>query len=204
MCAYCLNNPTNYVDDMGTDAIWIQEENSAANQGHTGLMVQNEEGNWFYFFWGPSSEEEESADIFKLCLGVPNAAYYVQYIPNTPSLVNLQNDSGVIDAVNEVCDYYGKANRSQLITGTIYLEGDYHKTHDYLQSLFNDNGVCSQQYNLILNNCVQQSVVALSKSNRLFSTYHRLSPTTILPVVHPNFEYYLLCGKMDLISALRQ
>ena len=203
MCAYCLNNPTNYVDDAGTDAIWIQEEKSAENQGHTGLMVQDEEGNWFYFFWGPSPEEEESADILKLSLGVPNAAYYVQYIPSTPSLVNLQNDNGVIDAVNEVCDYYGKANRSQLITDTIYLEGDYHKTHDYLKSLFDNNGVCSQQYNLIFNNCVQKSVAALSKSNRLFSTYHRLSPTAILPVVHPNLEYHLLRGKMALISALR-
>ena len=45
MFAYCGNNPVNKKDTGGKDAIWIQEADSAAGEGHSGLMAQDENEN---------------------------------------------------------------------------------------------------------------------------------------------------------------
>ena len=189
--AYCFNNSVNYIDAAGTDAIWIQEWNSAEEQGHTGLMVQDEEGNWFYFYWGPAPEYEENPDIWELCKGVPNGAYYVQYIPDESSQLDLRTTEGVIAAVNKIFEGDTTRNRSSLITNTIYIEGDFQKSHQYLQSLM-DSGISSEKYNLILNNCVQKSMYALSLSDIRFAPVHiipRLGKIPLfIPAVHPNFE----------------
>ena len=53
MFAYCGNNPVIYGDDEGTDAVIVIDNNAAAGAGHIGFLVQDEEGNWFHFYWGP-------------------------------------------------------------------------------------------------------------------------------------------------------
>ena len=52
------------LDPNGTDAIWIQEAGSAEGFGHSGMMVQDSEGDWYYFFWGPESEDLSKQLIF--------------------------------------------------------------------------------------------------------------------------------------------
>ena len=56
MFAYCNNSPVNTCDSDGRDAIWILEGQSAEGAGHVGLLVQDERGSWYYFYWGPQSE----------------------------------------------------------------------------------------------------------------------------------------------------
>ena len=53
MFAYCLNNPINAIDPGGKDAIWLQDTYNQVAKifGHTGLLLQNEEGTWYYFNW---------------------------------------------------------------------------------------------------------------------------------------------------------
>ena len=53
MFAYCLNNPVNAYDPLGEDAIWLQDiDNAVAGiLGHTGLLIQDSSGKWFYFNW---------------------------------------------------------------------------------------------------------------------------------------------------------
>ena len=53
MFAYCLNNPANALDPAGEDAIWLQDTNNrvAGILGHTGLLIQDENGTWYYFNW---------------------------------------------------------------------------------------------------------------------------------------------------------
>ena len=192
---YCFNNSVNYIDAAGTDAIWIQEWDSASDQGHTGLMVQDEEGNWFYFYWGPAPENEENPDIWELCMGVPNGAYYVQYIPDESSKLDLRTTTDVIEAVNKMFEGDTTRNRSSLITNTVYIEGNFQKTHQYIQALM-DSGTSSEEYNLILNNCVQKSMYALSLSDIRFAPIHIIPVThgavrfpLFVPAVHPNIEF---------------
>ena len=53
MFAYCNNNPVNALDSLGTDAIWLQDTNNAVAGplGHTGLLIQDSDGTWYYFNW---------------------------------------------------------------------------------------------------------------------------------------------------------
>ena len=156
-------------------------------------MVQDEHGNWFYFYWGPAPEYEADPDLWKLSTGVPNGAYYVQYTTNVSSQVNLRTTSGVIAVVDEMFKDEER-NRSSLITHTVYIEGDFQKTHQYLQTLMK-NGISSEKYNLILNNCVQKSMYALSLSDSRFAPFHIIPRCgklpLIIPAVHPNLEYYM-------------
>ena len=53
MFAYCNNNPVNALDSLGTDAIWLQDTNNAVAGplGHTGLLIQDSDGTWYYLNW---------------------------------------------------------------------------------------------------------------------------------------------------------
>ncbi len=53
MFSYCLNNPVNAIDLSGKDAIWLQDVNNqtAGILGHTGLLIQDDQGSWYYFNW---------------------------------------------------------------------------------------------------------------------------------------------------------
>ena len=53
MFVYCLNNPINAFDPLGEDAIWLQDTNNrvAGILGHTGLLIQDATGTWYYFNW---------------------------------------------------------------------------------------------------------------------------------------------------------
>ena len=156
--------------------------------------MQDEDGNWYYFFWGPDPEDEATADVWKLLMGVPNGAYYVRYIPSGSSQPDLTNTEAVIAAVDEMFASDPNRNRSSLITGTIYLEGDYQNTHKYIQSLFSDDGICSEKYYLAGNNCVQKVMHALYLSDPRFLPFNfifipgRICPV-VIPAVHPNAEY---------------
>ena len=54
MFAYCENNPVNAIDSTGTDAILLQYHDAAKHMGHTGLLVQDSQYCWYYFYWGSS------------------------------------------------------------------------------------------------------------------------------------------------------
>ena len=158
-------------------------------------MVQDEEGYWFYFYWGPVPENEENPDIWELCMGVPNGAYYIQCILDESSKLDLHTTTGVIEAVNKMFEGSTAPNRSSRITNTIYIEGYFQKTHQYLQALI-DNGISSEEYNLILNNCIQKSMYALSLSDARFAPIHiipvrhrTVSFPLFVPAVHPNIEF---------------
>jgi hypothetical protein len=49
---YANNNPVNYVDPTGLDAIVITDDEAAGNFGHTSAIYQDADGNWFYTYWG--------------------------------------------------------------------------------------------------------------------------------------------------------
>lgn len=49
---YCGNNPKQFVDTFGTDAIILTAEGSAGGFGHTSALYQDAEGIWYYTYWG--------------------------------------------------------------------------------------------------------------------------------------------------------
>ena len=50
---YANNNPLTYIDPWGLDAIVITTSTmSVYGNAHTSMLVQDNSGNWYYFYWG--------------------------------------------------------------------------------------------------------------------------------------------------------
>ena len=159
MYVYVQNKQTTMVDTEGKDAIWIQERHSAAGFGHTGLMVQNSEGDWYYFFWGPESENVEK----ELITGTTTECYLERV--DTHGII-LTDKESVVAALKGSSDTAPEAvKRAELITDVYYFEGDYTATYERANALIEDH----QKYSLLGNNCLQNTVDALHASDWRFS-----------------------------------
>ncbi len=159
MFAYCLNNPVNCVDVTGTDAVWIQEKERGGGYGHTGLLVEDANGNWYFLYWGSAGE---SSTIQKI-LGTPYKFVFVKIDVSGYDLTSM--DDVVLALQNS--DNSTAQMRSQYVTGTVYLEGDYSKTYEYLETMHQkelSNPGSLKEYKLLRNNCAQVTWKALGKS----------------------------------------
>ena len=156
MYAYVLSNPVNMIDLNGTDAVWIQERESAKQHGHSGLMVQDSQGDWYYFFWGPASEEvspELITGIDRRCI-VEKIDLQGKEILDKDSIIEILSASSNADV----------ARRANLITDTYYFEGDYTKTYEAIRGYESSD----EKYNLLTNNCVQKTLSAFCQSDSRF------------------------------------
>lgn len=135
MLAYCRNRPVIMVDDTGCDAILRYEEPwKDAWGGHIGALIEDETGDWWYFYWGPD------ALPYKQSFGnVPSYTYCVEY-----------SDSRDLESIHNT---YKDRN----FTDAIYLEGDYTISLELAKTAGGD-------YNLWDNNCSQVTTRILSKS----------------------------------------
>lgn len=137
MLAYCRNRPVIMVDDTGCDAILLYEEPwKDALGGHIGALIEDETGNWWYFYWGP----DLSAPIMEqICGGREAETYCVEY-----------SDSRDLESINNT---YKDRN----FTNAIYLEGDYTVSLELAKTA---NG----NYSLFRKNCSQVTTGILSES----------------------------------------
>ena len=167
MYAYCINNPINYHDLEGTDAVWIQERDSAGTFGHTGLLVENGDGSWYFFYWGMDSEAIDFGNIMNSIKGTEAKLVWKELETGN---FDLTTTDGVISALQNSNDK--SIDRSALVTDTLYFPGDFSKTFHYIEGLTQT----TQQYNLLFNNCVQQSTKALQCSNLAFEQASAVIP----------------------------
>ena len=167
--SYCLCNPINCLDSKGADAIWIQEAGSAKGQGHSGLMVQNENGEWYYFYWGPESESFELGMIFG---GVDCDAYVVKLDVADADITTIQ---GVKTALSNCIDetYGNKAKkRVDKITSIYYFKGDYTNTYEAVKR-YRDEAANGTKYNLAIDNCVERTLSAFVTSDSRFAYIYK-------------------------------
>ena len=176
MFAYCLNNPANYLDSDGKDAIWIHEEDSAFGFGHSGLLVQDKDENWYFFYWGPVNESAGIKEIIDMITtGVPSNCVLV-YID---TVLETRTTDGVQVLLRE-SDNEFVAARADLITDIRYFEGDYTDTLNYLRKL--EAEASTNDYHLLNNNCVQNTWKALAVSDERF----RYNDCPVIP----NWAYF--------------
>ena len=151
---YCKNNPINMLDSNGFDAIWIQEAKSASGLGHSGLLVQDENEDWFYLFWGPSDE----ADVIESLFNTPNDFFF-------EPLGKTDLDLSITENVISFIDTNGSKSRARasMITSTKIFYGDYTKTYEYANQLGDKN------YSGITNNCLHNNLAAFRKSDYRFN-----------------------------------
>ncbi len=151
---YCMNNPINYVDLLGYDAIWITSKNNVYGFGHTSLLIQNSDGKWYYFF----------------------------YAINGLLLTEI-NDMKALNSLSELNEFLGETGETTY-TDSVYIAGDFSATYDYVYGLWNeyethttDDYINSSRraddnewkknhgYNAYLNNCADESWKALLKGS---------------------------------------
>ena len=148
---YCANNPIAYADPLGLDAILISkklefEAAEALGIEHMGAFFQDENGIWYYFYWGEVVIYEPVTDpsIFE-SLDTMNAWLY---------------ENGYLE---ESANPY---------TDSIYVVGDFSKSHQKASAMYEklkdegpginpwqyifDPGVFKNpRYDLFANNCGQ-------------------------------------------------
>ena len=129
MFAYCLNNPVCFGDFNGQDAVILYDEDFV---GHIGVLVQDENGKWWHFYWGGFGIFGQLASVFGL--DVIAERWCVEYLGDPTSLEEI-NNSGQYDSYEEMH----------------YLKGDFSDTVEMFKSM-------GSLYNLYENNC---SIVSL-------------------------------------------
>ena len=188
MFAYCYNRAVSFEDDSGKDAIWIQELKSAGYAGHTGLLVQDGDGAWWFFYWGPNDSGDLSIiTMIDAISGQPlsNGCYL---IPIETTTDEIKKSGGVKAAVNSAIKQHGgSSDRFEKLSSAFYFEGDYTATFDYLSELVSHRG--ERDYYLYWDNCVEESTIALSKSNKAFLLMFSNPFTTLIP----NAAFGALC-----------
>ena len=157
MFSYCLNNPVNCKDGFGNDAIWIQEAGSAAGFGHSGLVSQDDAGDWWYFFWGPKNESFTAEHI----TGTASAPVFIKL--NVEGC-DLTTTEGVVNAINQTFESDDPKNRASKITSSRYFVGDYTKTTIKAGII----AAGTKDYKLLSYNCVQNTLAAFLESDSRF------------------------------------
>lgn len=139
MYAYCLNNPIIFGDPYGQDAIILLSSDGA---GHLGIMVQDESGVWWHFYWGPKKGTIRRLFIY-IGRWVKADPWCEQYSGNT-TLEDINNSN----QYSEYEDMY-------------YFEGDFSQCVADMK----DPG---KVYNVFLNNCSQVSFRILADADTVY------------------------------------
>ncbi len=156
---YCNNNPVNYVDPSGLDAIVITTSTmSVYGNAHTSVLAQDNGGNWYYFYWGNKNAVLLEVPADKLTdLGTFNA----WLVENGAGKAGKKTDKQLHDSSDEYT------------TGT-YIEGDFSASVSYfLEQAIGANmseeikggkhEYKNNSYGLFGNNCMTVSFGGLKK-----------------------------------------
>ncbi len=191
MFAYCNNNPANMIDLLGENGILVHEQSSAKGFGHTGLIVQDKDGTWYYYYWGAKGSKFTFWSCFNFA--VPNDGKLTPLIVLDESL--LHSTSGIKQVLQEN-DFSG--DRVDNLTDSFYFYGDYSETYDYCETAIREG----YKYKLYRYNCMQSSVKAMAKSNRDFLRIVDKSKLDCIPN-HMLSEVIFLWGRQRTSTFLR-
>ena len=191
MFAYCVNNPVVLGDYEGTDAILIIDEDAVHGNGHVCFMVQNNEGAWNYYSFGPGRPAwfTGAACLFG---GYVKGVIYQSELGIADGF-DLTTLSGCADFMKTDANAKGFANSaSKKMDDVIYLTGDFSKSFEAAESLYTRQEktllgkIFPIQYNLLDYNCMHFALDMLSKSSNAFTreqnkTIERLKRWSVVP-----------------------
>ena len=177
---YSNNNPVNYIDPLGLDAIIITNENAVnlgfTSAGHTSAIYQNIDGDWFYTYWG-----NKVAAVIR----IPNT--YVKEWRRSGDVKgdSMNSMSDFNNALNKFLSANGFENITSNYTDATYIVGDFTASLDAAYAdvneaaadnflgiakgltLLNDGSLVfrgtNNAYGLLNANCFDKTYTSLSK-----------------------------------------
>ena len=152
MFAYCLNNPVCFGDFSGQDAVILYDEDFV---GHIGALIQDEDGNWWHFYWGPLGKTAQFLCAFGILVTVET--WCVAYTGDPTSL----------EAINASGQYLEYEEMH-------YLDGDFSDVVDEFQNK-------SESYHLYLNNCSEVTLRTLAKADTSYKDLLFVASKFIIP-----------------------
>lgn len=166
--SYCVGNPIKYTDPSGHDAIVITAEKGAHGFGHTSAIFQDNNGNWYYYFWGDT----------KVTLNpVPNEAMKSLDAFN----------KWISEGAQTGRDFRGSQYYDKEYTCSTYIEGDFSASIDSIKDQVKDywdrygkQSEDNSDYGPFLKNCLGQTQKALKLGE--LEMYKKIPSTmTIIP-----------------------
>ena len=156
MFAYCNNSPAIFVDPHGMDAAVLYDDDTV---GHIGIIVQDEEGNWWHFYWGTKGGFWGTILRVLAFLG-SDVKSYTWCVPYEGEVS--------LEKINESKQFGGDYEQWQ------YMTGDFSECVEMLKNI-------DDQYNLYSRNCSQVSLRILAYADTaysqiLFDASHLLLP----------------------------
>ena len=160
--AYCRNMPIICLDSAGNDFIVITDTDGFT---HTSALIQDSDGNWYYYYWG-ASKEGSFASYGAIGEGANMASNTASSSSAVPALrcnvsviyesIDLDITDDILDLKslnktlnsNDKYDYEGGAYERYT-----YVKGDFSKSHE--KALSNKKNASSLTYHLTNENCAQ-------------------------------------------------
>ena len=155
-----MNNPINFIDLKGEDAIWLNDSRGAFFQGHASLLIKDSDGTWFHINFGPHAGLEGGANRWGII---------TKEVADLPSNITIQNGQ----VTNSRTDYRVRdlrANSGMPRGLERYFDSDNDFHHyirgDFTASLERAKYYVENQspYNLLGNNCAWFSLYVLQAS----------------------------------------
>jgi len=57
-----MNSPQSFIDLSGNDAIWVTDNNGGWGFGHSSLLIQDSNGDWYHVNFGPNADTTNPVD----------------------------------------------------------------------------------------------------------------------------------------------
>ena len=165
--AYCNNNPIIFCDKTGTDAVVLYDNSFPT---HLGIMLQNDCGTWYHFYWGTSKKYY----LASIC----------QWVPVYPWCLEYEGDI-TLTSINAAKQYKGNYSAMK------YISGDFSASQQEAMALVNQYASDENQtaYNLWLENCSQMSMKLLSYGEKRYKDIFSVASEKLLP--HGAYQYVL-------------
>lgn len=154
--AYCGNRIITKADADGTDAYWLTDTGNVGGLGHTSLLLEDNDGVWYYFYWGPEAGTIPLRTQAKvMTIRVP--------------VTFQQNGMLDLDELNRTLNKNGGAIYGRTYNMATRYTGDYSKSVNYaklLRKTYEDSLLSGlPAYGVLFSNCMQASAAVMQASN---------------------------------------